>query len=155
MNSLAKTLAATCGTTIGQQRMRGELGQIADQVHASSLWPELFDGYERIRLLEILERLGLLLSRIRRSERVSVTISIRVQCKPPKETWIEDTQTNTLSRYGATLRCSRSLERGDFLAIQRLDVGTTARARVVWQDKNVRENALTGVEIINKLNFWS
>jgi hypothetical protein len=155
MNVLAKNLTANCTTAAGQKQMRKELGQMADQVFASSLWPELFDGYERIRLLEILERLGLLLSKVRRGERIPATISIRLQGDQPVKTWAEDTETATLSWHGAMLRSSRCFRRGDFLTIKRLDVGSTARARVVWQDKNARQGAMTAIEILNKLNFWS
>lgn len=155
MNGLAKHFRTSCSTEAGQRKMRAELGQMADQVYAASLWCELFSGYERIRVLEILERLGLLFSKVRRSERIANVIDVQVVKDGPASGQPENTRTEVVSRHGATLRSSQNFRRGDFVNIQRLDMGSTARARVVWQYQRAAEGALTAVEIINKLDFWA
>src|SRR5262249_52459202 len=133
LNALARDFSLRCRTATGRIAMRSDLGQTADQVYAASLWAEKFDEYSRIGLLELMERLGLLLSKIRRGERVATALPVRLGVTEPSSKWVENTETRTISRHGASLRCSRPFVRGDVLTIKRLDTGNIARARVVWR----------------------
>lgn len=120
-----------------------------------SLSAEELDRFEQIRLLELLERVAQELGKIRRGDRKAATVGIRMKSERPGFAWCEDTKTEVLSRYGATLRCAHQMKRGEVLTIQRLDGERTMRARVVWQKRIRGSGAVTAIEILGRSNFWA
>jgi hypothetical protein len=112
------------------------------------------DDLERARLLNIIEGATDLGRHLRRSPRRAASIAVHLCCDKLGGAWEEDTETVLLSRYGASLRCSRPADPRVSLQIVRLDTGQKAQARVAWQRPAGNEGSRIGVEFDGCDNFW-
>jgi hypothetical protein len=112
------------------------------------------DSLDRARLLNIIEGATDLGRHLRRSPRRAATVAVRLCCDKLGGGWEEDTETVLLSRYGASLRCSRPADPRASLQIIRLDTGQEAQARVAWQRPAGSEGSRIGVEFVDCANFW-
>jgi hypothetical protein len=112
------------------------------------------DNLERALLLHIIEVATDLGRHLRRSPRKTASVAVRLCCDKPGGAWEEDTETVLLSRYGASLLCSRTADRCESLQILRLDTGQEAHARVAWQRPAGSEGNRIGVEFVDCDNFW-
>src|ERR1019366_8590749 len=70
------------------------------------------DNVERARLLLIIEEANDLGRHLRRSPRKTASIAVRLRCEMLVGTWEEDTQTESLSRFGASVQCSHAAKPG-------------------------------------------
>jgi hypothetical protein len=109
---------------------------------------------ERALLLHIIEEATDLGRHLRRSPRKTAAVAVRLCSDNPGASWEEDTETVLLSRYGASLRCSRPADPRESLQIVRLDTGQEAHARVAWQLPAGSEGSRIGVEFVDCDNFW-
>jgi hypothetical protein len=109
---------------------------------------------ERALLLHIIEVATDLGRHLRRSPRKTASVAVRLCSDKPGASWEEATETVLLSRYGASLRCSRPADPRESLQIVRLDTGQEAHARVAWQRPEGSEGNRIGVEIMDCDNFW-
>jgi hypothetical protein len=112
------------------------------------------DHLERALLVHIIERATDLGLHLRRSPRKAASVAVRLCCDKLGGAWEEDTETVLLSRYGASLRCSRPADPRASLQIVRLDTGQKAQARVAWQRPAGNEGSRIGVEFEDCDNFW-
>lgn len=113
------------------------------------------DHLERALIVHIIEKATYLGLHLRRSPRKRVSVAVCLCCdRPGGGAWKEDTKTVLLSRYGASLRCSRPADPRESLQIVRLDTGKEARARVAWQRPAGNEGSQIGVEFLDCDNFW-
>jgi hypothetical protein len=112
------------------------------------------DHLERALLLHIIERATDLGLHLRRSPRKTASVAVRLCWDKLGGAWEEDTETVLLSRYGASLRCSRPADPRASLQIVRLDTGQKTQARVAWQRPAGNEGSRIGVEFEGCDNFW-
>jgi hypothetical protein len=112
------------------------------------------DHLERALLLHIIERATDLGLHLRRSPRKTASVAVRLCWDKLDGVWEEDTETVLLSRYGASLRCSRPADPRASLQIVRLDTGQKTQARVAWQRPAGNEGNRIGVEFEGSDNFW-
>ena len=112
------------------------------------------ENLERALLLHIIEEATGLGRHLRRSPRKTASVALRLCSDKPGAPWEEDAETVLLSRYGASLRCSRPADPRESLQIVRLDTGQEAHARVVWQRPAGSEGSRIGVEFVDCDNFW-
>jgi hypothetical protein len=113
------------------------------------------DHLERALIVHIIERATDLGRHLRRSPRKTASVPVRLCCdKPGGGAWKEDTETVLLSRYGASLRCSRRADPRESLQIVRLDTGKEVHARVAWQRPGGSEGSRIGIEFVDCDNFW-
>ncbi len=131
------------------------LTECAGQVASTAMCAPYLNNLQRSRLLDILVFTRDLVNQLRRSERIPRLIPIRLMNAPHKETWIEDTVTQDLSKHGAMLRCTRPYTKGETLGLVRLDTGDRAIARVVSRQRARFVQHKVAVEILNRTNFWN
>jgi len=136
------------------ESLRHFLTECTREVTSEALCAPQLDNLERSRLLHILLLAADLTCRLRRSERVPSLVPVRLINDPEKETWIEDTVTQNLSKHGAMLRCTHPYASGETLALVRLDTGDRAIVRVVWRKQDKFAQHKVAVEILNYSNFW-
>jgi hypothetical protein len=115
---------------------------------------EELDNLERARLLLVIEEANDLGRHLRRGPRNTASIAVRLRCDTPGGTWEEDTETVSLSRYGASVQCSHPAKPGESLQIIRSDTGQKVQALVVWQRPSGTMNFRIGVEFMDCDNFW-
>jgi hypothetical protein len=115
---------------------------------------EDLDNLERAQLLHIILSASELGRHLRRSPRKVASIAVRLCCDKIGGAWEEDTETVLLSRYGASVKCSRPADPRASLQIVRLDTGQKAQARVAWQRPAGNEGSRIGVELEDCDNFW-
>jgi hypothetical protein len=109
---------------------------------------------DRAKLLHIILSATELGRQLRRSPRKAASVAVRLCCDKLGGAWEEDTETVILSRYGASLRCSRPADPRASLQIVRVDTGQQAQARVAWQRPAGSEGSRIGVEFVDCDNFW-
>ncbi len=136
------------------ESLRHFLTECAREVTSEALCAPQLDNLERSRLLHILLFAADLIGRLRRSERVPSLVPVRLINEPDKETWIEDTLTQDLSKHGAMIRCTHPYASGETLALVRLDTGDRAIVRVVWRKQDKFAQHKVAVEILNYSDFW-
>lgn len=136
------------------ESVRHFLAECTRQVVSEALCAPQLDNLERSRLLHILLFASELTSKLRRSERVPRLVRVRLINEPEKETWVEDTVTQDLSKHGAMLRCTHAYSKGETLGLVRLDTGDRAIARVVWRERDKFAQHKIALEILNDSNFW-
>lgn len=147
---------------IRQKKVRGSvsesvrhfLTECTRQVASEALCALQLNNTERSRLLHILLIASELTSQLRRSGRVPRLVPVRLINEPERDTWVEDTVTQDLSKHGAMLRCTHPYRKGETLGLVRLDTGDRAIARVVWQRRDKFAQHKIAVEILNSSNFW-
>jgi hypothetical protein len=115
---------------------------------------EDLDNLERARLLLIIEEARELGRHLRRSPRKTASIAVRLRFEVLVGNWEEDTQTESLSRYGASIQCSRRAKPGESLQIIRSDTAQKVQALVAWQRPSEDRNFIMGVEFMDSDNFW-
>ena len=131
------------------------LAECAGQVASAALFSRQLNNLQRSRLLEILLFSRDLVNQLRRSERIPRLLPVRLINSRQKETWVEDTVTQNLSKHGAMLRCTHPYAMGETLGLVRLDTGDRAIARVVWKERARFAQHKVAVEILNSTNFWN
>jgi hypothetical protein len=112
------------------------------------------DNLERARLLLVIEEANELGRHLRRSPRKTAAIAVRLRSDTPGGTWEEDTETVSLSRYGASVQCSHPTKPGESLQIIRSDTGQKVQALVAWLRPSGNMNVQIGVEFVDCDNFW-
>ena len=136
------------------ESVRHFLAECTRQVASEALRAPQLSNLERSRLLHILLLASELTHHLRRSERVSRLVPVRLINQPQEEAWVEDTVTQDLSKHGAMLRCTHPYAKGETLGLVRLDTGDRAIARVVWRKQDKFAQHKVAVEILNYSNFW-
>jgi hypothetical protein len=136
------------------ESMRRFIHECVRQADEIEHGPRDLDNLERARLLNIIEGATDLGRQLRRSPRKAASIAVRVCCDKLGGAWEEDTETLLLSRYGASLRCSRPADPRASLQVVRLDTGQKVQARVAWQRPAGSEGSRIGVEFVDCDNFW-
>jgi hypothetical protein len=134
---------------------RSFLAECASQVASVALRTLELDNQERSQLFHILVFANELSGRLRRSDRITKLVPVRLITSPQSATWVEETVTRDLSKHGAMLRCTRPHNRGDVLEVVRLDTGHSALARVVWRQYDKFSQYKVALEILNRPNFWN
>src|SRR5579872_268172 len=81
------------------------------------------DNLERAQLLHIILSASELGRHLRRSPRKVASIAVHLCCDKIGGAWEEDTETVLLSRYGASVKCSRPADPRASIQIVRLDTG--------------------------------
>ena len=138
----------------GVESMRQFIDECLRQADAISHLPGDLNNLDRSRLLLIVEEVGNLGRRLRRSPRTEASIAVRLSCDKLGGAWEEVTQTVLLSQYGASIRCNHSADPSESLQIIRLDTGQKAQARVVWQPPAGSAGRRSGIEFVDCDNFW-
>jgi hypothetical protein len=136
------------------ETMRRFIGECSRQADAISHPPGDLNNLDRSRLLLIIEEIGNLGRRLRRSPRTEASIAVRLSCDKLGGAWEEVTQTVLLSQYGASIRCNHFADPSECLQIIRLDTGQKAQARVVWQPPVGSAGRRIGTEFVDFDNFW-
>lgn len=131
------------------------LSECTGQVASDALCTSQLNNLERSRLLDILLFACDLVNQLRRSGRIPRLVPVRLINGQQKDTWIEDTVTQDLSKHGAMLRCTHPYATGETLGLVRLDTGDRAIARVVWRERDRFAQHKVAVEILNRSNFWN
>jgi hypothetical protein len=92
----------------------------------------------------------------RRSERVSVQIPIQFAgTTETGQEFLENSETLTLSRYGASILSKRRLIPKQEIIIRRSDMGKEARVRVVGKIGDRNDGYVYVVELVNfQINLW-
>ncbi len=112
------------------------------------------DNLERARLLDVLLRAAEMGKLLRRSPRKVVSIAVRLSSEKLGRSWEENTKTHVISRHGAAVSCTHSVEAGDQLVLSRLDRDASVRARVVWRQGMAGAACELGLEFLHSDNFW-
>jgi hypothetical protein len=112
------------------------------------------DDSDRQRLLNLIALAAELGRYLRRSPRKVTSIAVQMRCEKSGPRWEEKTETQVISRYGASVKCQHYLEIGESIRVVRLDNGRKADARVVWHVRKQDEHPKVGVEFLNCDNFW-
>jgi hypothetical protein len=136
------------------ESIRNFLAECTSQTAAQALRACELSNQERAQLLCILLLIGELLNLMRRSPRMERAVPVRLLSGRSGGTWIEETVTQVLSKYGAMFRCAHPYAKGDTLEFVRLDTGLKAFARVVWQEPERSGQHRVAIEILNHTNFW-
>jgi hypothetical protein len=131
------------------------LSECTRQVASNALCTRQLNNLERARLLDILLFACDLVNQLRRSARIPQLFRVRLINGRQKDTWIEDTLTQNLSKHGAMLRCTHPYAKGETLRLVRLDTGDRAIARVVWRERDRFAQHKVAVEILSCSDFWS
>ncbi len=116
--------------------------------------PDL-DNLERARLLDILLWAAELSERLRRSHRLPISIPVRLRSEKPGRPWQEETHTQMLSRFGASVECKHEVTAGEILEIVRLDTEDRVQVRVAWAQKKSSGRSEVGLEFVSVKNFWN
>lgn len=120
-----------------------------------ALQSQEFNNKERAQLLDFVVSAAQILTRLRRSPRVSQQVPLRLLGDPLTSPRIEDTVTQTVSKYGAMFKCGYPFAKGEIMDIVRLDTGHTAIARVAWHKPMAPGHHNVAIEILNNANFWN
>lgn len=110
--------------------------------------PEI-SNLDRARLLDIALWASELSRQVRRSQRSTLAVEIRVASEKPGHFWQEETQTLDMSHHGARLRCQHAVEIDDVLSVVRMDTGRRLDARVVRQRRISLTVQEIGIEFIS------
>jgi hypothetical protein len=108
----------------------------------------------RARLIDILLWAAELSKQVRRGPRTGMVITVVLTGTTGGESWEETTETNTVSRHGASVNCARGLAQGDVVNIRRTDTGQHGTARVVWATRKQEANFELGLEFMSDVNLW-
>jgi hypothetical protein len=90
----------------------------------------------------------------RRSNRKTTTFPIWLRSEELGPIWEEETETQTVSRCGAGLRCRHLVSAESMVVIVRRDTGRRAKARVRYSRFNPDGKRELGIEFIDNDNFW-
>jgi len=90
----------------------------------------------------------------RRSNRKTTSFPIWLRHEEPGPVWEEETETETVSRCGAGLRCRHLVSAESLVVIVRRDTGRRAKARVRYSRYNPAGKRELGIEFIDNDNFW-
>jgi hypothetical protein len=90
----------------------------------------------------------------RRSNRKTTSFPIWLRHEEPGPVWEEETETETVSRCGAGLRCRHLVSAQSLVVIVRRDTGRRAKARVRYSRYNPAGKRELGIEFIDNDNFW-
>src|SRR5271157_3032763 len=112
------------------------------------------DDRDRERLLNLIILAAELGRHLRRSPRKVASIAVQVHSEKSKQRWEEKTETQVISRYGASVKCQHYLEIGESIRVVRLDNGRKADARVAWHLRKQDGHPKVGIEFLNCDNFW-
>ena len=112
------------------------------------------DNLARARLIDILLWAADLFKQVRRGPRAGMTIPVALEGSAEGGAWEETTQTQTISRHGASLNCGRALAQGEMLKVKRLDTGQQGTARVVWIARRQEGVFEIGLELLSEQDLW-
>jgi hypothetical protein len=136
------------------EEMRRFIAECTQQAARLSETANHLDNIERARLLDILFYASDIGSHMRRSPRKTLAIPVCVHCKTPGCQWQEDTVTRVVGRFGGMLECQHTIKPDDVLAVEHLDSGRSANARLVWGWRARSGLFVVALEFINCSNFW-
>ena len=150
----ADLLSTRAFTDRMSEEMRKFIAECTQQAAKLSETAKDLNHIERARLLDILFYASDIGSHTRRSSRKALAIAVRVRCEAPGRPWQEDALTRSVSRFGALLECRQAIQPGDALAVEHLNSGRSANARVVWSWHARSGSFVAGLEFIDCDNFW-
>jgi PilZ domain len=133
------------------RRFVNQCTQQADNIERGAR--DLVDS-DRERLLNLIALAANLGRYLRRSPRKVTSIAVQVRSEKSGQRWEEKTETQAISRYGASLKCQRYLEIGESIRVERLENGRKADARVAWHLRKQDGQPKVGIEFLNCDNFW-
>jgi hypothetical protein len=90
----------------------------------------------------------------RRSNRKTASFPIWLRNEELGPVWEEETETQTVSRCGAGLRCHHLVSVESIVVIVRRDTGRRAKARVRYSRYNPDGERELGIEFMDNDNFW-
>ena len=90
----------------------------------------------------------------RRSNRRTTSFPIWLRNEELGAIWEEETETQTVSRFGAGLRCRHLVSAESIVVIVHRDTGRRAKARVKYSRYNPEGKRELGIEFIDNDNFW-
>jgi hypothetical protein len=112
------------------------------------------DNLVRARLIDILLWASELLKQVRRGPRTDVAIPVALAGSTDGIEWEEKTETQSVSQFGASMRCRRPLPQGAIVKVTRLDSGQQTSARVAWTSRKDTGNFETGIELLGDDDIW-
>jgi hypothetical protein len=133
------------------RRFINESSRQADEIEHTA---RDLENLDRARLLHIILWANEVGSCLRRSPRKVASIPVRLSCDKIGSAWEEETQTVSLSRHGASLRCGHSAKPGEPIQLIRLDTGQRVVGQVAWRRSAESNDIRIGVEFVDCDNFW-
>jgi hypothetical protein len=130
------------------------LTETTDQAAAMALAARDLDGIEQAQLLDIVNTAGILIRNLRRSERQSTSIPLRLEYEVTGHNWIEEAATTEVSLHGASIECRIPISKGETMIVERLDNNRRTRAKVKWHRRRPDGTQVLGVELVDAKNFW-
>ena len=92
----------------------------------------------------------------RRSSRLQFRCRVRISGKDSQgNEFSEDSETLSISRFGASLRTARPYALGQTILVHTLDHGHVGLFQVVWMGRaGTREAGQIGIELLDARRFW-
>jgi hypothetical protein len=92
----------------------------------------------------------------RRSSRLQFRCRVRISGKDSQgNDFHEDSETVSISKFGASLRTSRPYALGQTILVHTLDHGSVGLFQVVWiGEAGTREAGKIGIELLDARRFW-
>ena len=92
----------------------------------------------------------------RRSSRLRFRCRVKISGIDPKgNTFREETETISISKFGASLRTAHEFAMGQILTVHTLDHGHTGQFQVVWMGQpGTPEAGQIGIEWVDARRFW-
>jgi hypothetical protein len=137
------------------QDIRNFLAECTSAAIARASQADTMSNVERAEFLSVVLASAQMMTRLRRSPRISRQIPLRLVGDPRTDPRIEDAVTETVSQHGAMFNCQYPYAKGEILDILRLDTGRAAIARVAWHRPIGPAQHQVGVEILSRANFWN
>jgi len=92
----------------------------------------------------------------RRTSRLQFPRQVRITGKDPAgKEFSEETETLSISKFGASLRTSRQYEVGQMISLRTKDGGHVGQFQVVWMGQpGARDAGQVGVQWVDARQFW-
>jgi hypothetical protein len=92
----------------------------------------------------------------RRSSRLQFRCRVKISGFDPKGiAFSEETETITISKFGASLQTQRPYTKGQVVTVHTVDLGHTGQFQVVWMGQpGTREAGQIGIEWVDARGFW-
>jgi len=139
---------------VSPEAARGFVNQCTQQADNIERGARDLDDRDRERLVNLIVLAAELGRHLRRSPRKAISIPVQVGSAISRQHWEERTETQVISRYGASVKCRHCLETGESIGVVRLDNGRRANARVAWYRKKQDGEPRAGIEFLDCDNFW-
>lgn len=143
-----------CLGDVSPELARRFVNQCTQQADTIERGARDIDDRDRERLVNLITLAAELGRYLRRSPRKVTSIAVQVRSEKTGQRWVESTETQVISRYGAIVKCQHYLETGESIGVVRLDNGRRAEARVAWHGRKQDGEPRVGIEFLNCENFW-